>query len=76
MFFKNIKRFKLGEICDEKIFENIVCIGDSLTAGFTNKNGTTFGSNSARPTKRNWPGYLGQRLNKEITNLTNSIHDF
>jgi lysophospholipase L1-like esterase len=52
-----------------QIFENIVCIGDSLTAGFTNKNGSTFGSNTTRPTKRNWPGYLGQRLNKDITNL-------
>lgn len=52
-----------------QIFEKIVCIGDSLTAGFTNKNGDTFGSNKTRPTKRNWPGYLGQRLNKEITNL-------
>ena len=52
-----------------QIFEKIVCIGDSLTAGFTNKNGTTFGSNSARPTKRNWPGYLGDRLGKTVTNL-------
>ena len=52
-----------------QIFENIVCIGDSLTAGFTNKNGTTFGSNAARATKRNWPGYLGDRLGKTITNL-------
>lgn len=52
-----------------QIFENIVCIGDSLTAGFTNKNGSTFGSNTTRPTKRNWPGYLGQRLNKDIKNL-------
>lgn len=52
-----------------QIFEKIVCIGDSLTAGFTNKNGTTFGSNTARPTKRNWPGYLGDRLGKTVTNL-------
>ena len=52
-----------------QIFEKIVCIGDSLTAGFTNKNGTTYGSNTARPTKRNWVGYLGDRLNKTITNL-------
>lgn len=51
------------------IFENIVCIGDSLTAGFTNKCGTTYGSNTARPTKRNWPSYLGDRLNRTITNL-------
>lgn len=52
-----------------QIFEKIVCIGDSLTAGFTNRNGTTFGSNTARTTKRNWPGYLGDRLGKTITNL-------
>ena len=52
-----------------QIFEKIVCIGDSLTAGFTNKNGTTFGSNKTRPTKRNWPGYLGKRLNTDVTNL-------
>lgn len=51
------------------VFENIVCIGDSLTAGFTNKCGTTYGSNTARPTKRNWPSYLGDRLGRVITNL-------
>ena len=51
------------------IFENIVCIGDSLTAGFTNKCGTTYGSNKARDTKRNWPGFLSYRLGKNITNL-------
>jgi lysophospholipase L1-like esterase len=52
-----------------QIFEKIACIGDSLTAGYTNKNGELFGSNVAREAKRNWPTYLGKRLGSEIVNL-------
>lgn len=52
-----------------QIFEKIACIGDSLTAGYTNKNGELFGSNDAREAKRNWPTYLGKRLGSEIVNL-------
>lgn len=52
-----------------QIFENMTCIGDSLTAGFTNKNGELFGSNVAREANRNWSSYIGRRLGIEIRNL-------
>lgn len=52
-----------------QVFEHIVCVGDSLTAGFTSANGTMYGSTIAREANRNWPTYLGLTLGRNVINL-------
>ena len=52
-------------------FERIVCIGDSITAGFTGSEfaGQTVGSNDARVTARNWPSYFKRTTGTDVINL-------
>lgn len=52
-------------------FERIVCIGDSITAGYTDSQfaGQNIGSNDARVTARNWVGYFKRTTGSDVINL-------
>lgn len=52
-------------------FERIVCIGDSITAGFTGSDfvGQNIGSNDARVTARNWTNYFKKATGVDVINL-------
>lgn len=52
-----------------QIFPKYTTIGDSLTAGYININGTTILSSDAAKTKNNWPGYLSLRTGRTFTNI-------
>ena len=69
---------KIGEIisgdyynCLVGCFERIVCIGDSITAGYTGSQfaGQSIGSNDARATARNWVGYFKRTTGSDVINL-------
>ena len=52
------------------IFESFAVIGDSLSCGYVSSGtGSSYGSNMAREANRNWPSYLGLRLDRPFTNL-------
>lgn len=52
-------------------FERIVCLGDSITAGYTGSAfaGQNVGSNDARVTARNWPAYFAKSIGSDVVNL-------
>lgn len=52
-------------------FERIVCIGDSITAGYTGSQfaGQNIGSNDARVAARNWVGYFKRTTGSDVINL-------
>ena len=52
-------------------FERIVCLGNSITAGYTGSEfaGQNVGSNDARVTARNWPAYFAKSIGSDVVNL-------
>lgn len=52
-------------------FERIVCLGNSITAGYTDSKfaGQNVGSNDARVTARNWPAYFAKSIGSDVVNL-------
>lgn len=52
-------------------FERIVCIGDSITAGYTGSDfvGQNIGSNDARVAARNWTSYFKRSTGVDVINL-------
>jgi len=52
-----------------QIFTKYTAIGDSLTAGFVDINGTNINSATAVQTKNNWPGYLSLRTGRAFKNI-------
>lgn len=52
-----------------QIFKKVICIGDSLTAGFTNVDNTLISSAVAKSEKLNYPGFLEKRTGNTWTNL-------
>lgn len=62
-----------------QIFRKITGIGDSIMAGFMNRNGVSAGSDAARAAGNNWISYIGMRTGCTITNLAvggASSHDW
>ena len=52
------------------LFESFAVIGDSLSCGFVSSGGSSYySSNEARAAGRNWPTYLGMRIDRTFTNL-------
>ena len=69
---------KMGEIASVDYynylvgcFERIVCIGDSITAGYTGSQfaGQNISSNDARATARNWVGYFKRTTGSDVIGL-------
>ena len=62
-----------------QIFKKITGIGDSIMAGFMNRDGVSAGSDVARAAGNNWISYIGMRTGSTITNLAEggaSSHDW
>lgn len=52
-----------------QIFKSVVCLGDSLTAGFTAVDDVMMGSANARTEKLNYPGFLEKRTGNVWKNI-------
>lgn len=52
-----------------QIFDKCICIGDSLTAGFSTYGGVTIGSQTAVKLPFNWPSYMARRTGCSYKNM-------
>ena len=52
-----------------QIFDKCICIGDSLTAGFSTYGGVTIGSQTAVNLPFNWPSYMARRTGCSYKNM-------
>lgn len=62
-----------------QIFKKVTGVGDSIMAGFMNRNGVSAGSDVAKAAGNNWISYIGMRTGCTITNLAvggASSHDW